>query len=663
MVMRAFLVFLSVLLLCNEGTVFGQQDIAEKMLEDQDDSSEQSELLEQIRALRDKPLDINKSSADALGLLPALTPQLSSNIVRYRQQNGPYHTVRDLLRVPGIDEDILSAITDLVKIKTKSTRTAHPEFQWRTRVSERIDRPVGFKDGTYQSSSKKIYNRAKFVLTKNIEGGFLLEKDAGESRFDDLRLFYAVVAPSRNISFMVGNYQLQAGQGLVLWSPYGFSKSSDSTLPLRKKARGTRGYLTVDENAALFGAALKSRFGWMDLTTFFSKHELDATPASNESVVSLFTSGLHRNETEKNKKDQLTETMLGGRIALRPALGLSLGLTFYRATFDKTIQKADPERSRFKFSGESNNLIGFDWTYSLQNIEIFGELARSRNGGQATLVGTRIHSHPMQLAFLYRNYTRDFQNFHAFGFGEKNGATQNERGYYAGIKYNIAPSTKLNAYYDIFKFPWRSFFQPLPVNGHDFLVQLEHRFDKRLLLTLRFREKIREETDVITIDPDRTGNLLTEKRQRQFRLQIDVRVAKQLALRSRIQAIKNRFNGFSLDASENNESGFLVYQDVKIQPSRTFRIIGRFTFFDTDSFDSRVFQYENDLPGVVTNRALFGQGARWYLLFGYKPLKSLSLNIKYSATVRNDTEIIGSGADRLEGNLDRRLALQLETKI
>ena len=663
MMMKAFWVLLIALLVLTRESAFAQQTIAEKMLEDQDDSSEQSELLEQILELREKPLDLNAAGADALELLPEITPQLSSNIIRYREQNGPYRTKRELLRVTGINESILSEIIDFVRVKAPSRRKVHSRFEWRTRVTERLDKPLGFQNGTYQSSSQKVYNRAKFSLADRVEGGLLLEKDPGEARFDDLRLFYASFAPNRNIAFTVGNYQFQAGQGLVLWSPYGFSKSSDPILPLRKKARGQRGYLTVDENAAFFGAALRGRLKGIDLTAFFSTHKLDATPASEVSVTGLFATGLHRTETEKTKRDQLKETILGGRIAVRDVWGIGLGVTAYRANFDKNIQQADPERNRFKFSGESNNLIGIDWSYAARDIDLFGEVARSKNGGRALVAGTRVRLNAIRLAFLYRNYARDFQNLHAFGFGEKNGTTQNEIGTYTGMNYRISSSTNLSAYYDIFKFPWRSFFQPLPVDGHDFLAQLEHKINKRLLLTLRFREKTREEAESLVSDTGRDLSRLVERRQQQWRLQLDLRVSGSIAFRSRFQTVRNRFNGFSTDASDSNEDGFLFYQDINLQPSRSLRIRSRLTFFNTDSFDSGVFQYENDLPGVVTNRALFGRGERWYLLLGYQPFKLFSLSIKYSATRRNDTDVIGSGPERLQGNLDRRLALQLETQL
>ncbi len=639
------------------------QTVEESLLEEQEDSSDQSELLEQMQELKDRPIDLNKASANALQLLPALDRTLSLRIVEYRTKHGSFRSVQELRKIPGFDEDLLSEIADFLTVSRQRRIDRDLRFNWRTRISERIDRPAGFEDGTYENSSAKIYNRGRLRLADRAEGGFLLEKDSGESRLDDLKLFYATFTPTSYLTMTVGNYQVQGGQGLVLWSPYGFSKSSNPTLPLQKKGKGTRGYLSVDENAALFGGSATAHFHALELTTFWSRNSLDATPISEGLVSSLSESGLHRNATEQRKKDAIDETLAGGRLAFRPSSSAQFGATFYHSSFDKTLAEPDQERNRFAFSGNLNEVLGFDWTLNALDIDFFGELARSRNGSTALLTGTRFGVDDAELAFLYRSYSKDFQNLHAFGFGERNGETQNERGYYIGLRYRIASATRLNAYYDIFKFPWRSFFEPLPIAGRDFLLQVEHRFRGRLSLTLRFREKTREQSERLAASERLETERFVERRQQQFRAQLDYHLTRQISLRTRIQITRNRFNGFGLDASGLNEEGFLIYQEFKIKTPKKVRLSARLSFFDTDSFDSRVFQYENDLPGVVTNRALFGRGSRWYVLLTYLPLPPVAIHIKYSETFRDDTRVIGTGADSIDGNLDRRAAVQLETRL
>ncbi|MCH6559801.1 helix-hairpin-helix domain-containing protein [candidate division KSB1 bacterium] len=642
---------------------FAQDSVEEKILEEQAESSEQSELVELILWLRENPVNLNTAELQTLEAIPGLTVKQSLEILKYRHKQGSFTAVDELLNVPEMDQETFENVRELVSVAASIPKTKASHMNFRSRVSSRLERPIGFENGAYESSAQKVYNRLRFELLGTIKGGLLLEKDSGESRFDDLRLFYLSAAPRKNIQIWLGHFQLEVGQGLVLWGPYGLAKSSAAIFPTRKKARGVRGYSSVDENSAFFGGAASLKAGRFEIIVFASQNKLDATPVSDNAVSTFSTTGFHRNQTEKNKKGFVTESAVGGRIKYNSPAGLSIGATFYQSSFDKTVQNPDFARNRFSFRGKNNTVAGFDWKWRLTNVEIFGEAAQSKNGGRALLAGSIFDFSPIKLAILYRNYQKDFQNFHAFGFGESNGKTQNEKGYYLGLNYQLASHTRISAYFDIFSNPWRTFFEPLPVEGREFSGQIEQKFGRQIHLTFRFREKEDQEAEDVFDAFGRSKKELVQKKRSQLRLQLDYKISKQLRLRSRVEFIKVRQNRFNPGKSKEPENGFLVYQDIRLRPNKKFQIQARLTFFESDSFDSRLFQYENDLPGVLTNRALFGRGNRWYILVKYQPLKKFAAYFKYSETYRDDVDVIGSGADQINGNLDRRVSMQLEMKL
>lgn len=642
---------------------FAQDSVEEKILEKQAEGSEQSELMELLFWLRENPVNLNTAELQTLAAIPGLTVKQAIEILKYRQKQGLFSAVAELLNVPEMDQETFENVRELVSVAASIATTKVSHLHFRSRVSGRLERPKGFENGAYENSAQKVYNRLRFELSGNIKGGLLLEKDSGESRFDDLRLFYLSAAPGKNIQVWFGHFQLEIGQGLVLWGPYGLAKSSAAVFPTRKRARGVRGYSSVDENSAFLGGAASLKSGRFEIIFFASQNKLDATPVSDNAVSTFSTTGFHRNQTEKNKKDFVIESAVGGRIKYNSSSGLSIGATFYQSSFDKTVQNPDFARKRFSFRGKDNTVAGFDWKWQLTDIEIFGEAAQSKNGGRAVLAGSIFDFTPIKLAILYRNYQKDFQNFHAFGFGESNGKTQNEKGYYLGLNYQLASNTKFSAYFDIFSNPWRTFFEPLPVAGREFSGQIEQRFGPRIHLTFRFREKEKQKTEDVFDAFGRTKKELVQKKRSQLRLQLDYKISKQLRLRSRVEFIKVNRNRFNSGKSKPSENGFLIYQDVRLKPTEKFQIQARLTFFESDSFDSRLFQYENDLPGVLTNRALFGRGNRWYLLVKYQPLKKFAAYFKYSETYRDDVDVIGTGADQIDGNLDRRVSVQLELKL
>ncbi len=66
------------------------------------------------------------------------------------------------------------------------------------------------------------------------------------------------------------------------------------------------------------------------------------------------------------------------------------------------------------------------------------------------------------------------------------------------------------------------------------------------------------------------------------------------------------------------------------------RLRARYGMFKTDSYASRLFVYETDLPGIVSNRMLYYQGDCGFLYLSFRPVDFLKLTGKYS-TIKRDT--------------------------
>ena len=62
------------------------------------------------------PINVNTASAEELEELPGIGPTLAAAIVEDRERNGPFTSVDDLNRVPGIGEGRLAPLRDLVTV-------------------------------------------------------------------------------------------------------------------------------------------------------------------------------------------------------------------------------------------------------------------------------------------------------------------------------------------------------------------------------------------------------------------------------------------------------------------------------------------------------------------------------------------------------------------
>ncbi|NVP29350.1 hypothetical protein, partial [Vibrio cholerae] len=77
--------------------------------------------------------------------------------------------------------------------------------------------------------------------------------------------------------------------------------------------------------------------------------------------------------------------------------------------------------------------------------------------------------------------------------------------------------------------------------------------------------------------------------QRNYRFNVSYKVTEAITLKSRLEYV-------TIDrASSAHEDGWLLYQDILIRPKSSpvdFSI--RYAFFDTDSYDTRIYTFENN---------------------------------------------------------------------
>jgi competence protein ComEA len=64
----------------------------------------------------DGTVNLNTADAAALDTLPRIGPALAERILAWREKNGPFTSVDDLLDVPGIGDAIVDGLRDLVTV-------------------------------------------------------------------------------------------------------------------------------------------------------------------------------------------------------------------------------------------------------------------------------------------------------------------------------------------------------------------------------------------------------------------------------------------------------------------------------------------------------------------------------------------------------------------
>lgn len=77
--------------------------------------------LSPLAAMAGGTININTADASALEQLPGVGPAKASAIVAYREENGPFKSVDDLVEVPGIGERSLEQLRDRVSTEDSAS--------------------------------------------------------------------------------------------------------------------------------------------------------------------------------------------------------------------------------------------------------------------------------------------------------------------------------------------------------------------------------------------------------------------------------------------------------------------------------------------------------------------------------------------------------------
>jgi competence protein ComEA len=75
------------------------------------------------RLLEDRPVDVNRATAEELKLLPRIGPTLAARIVEERERGGPFRSVSDLTRVRGIGPRTVERLSSLATVGPRDAGT------------------------------------------------------------------------------------------------------------------------------------------------------------------------------------------------------------------------------------------------------------------------------------------------------------------------------------------------------------------------------------------------------------------------------------------------------------------------------------------------------------------------------------------------------------
>ncbi len=657
----------------------------ENIAEQTDQELDYSDLLDGVYYFLEHPLNLNYATFDDMKQLLFITDFQINKIIEYRNLFGNFLTIYELQAVEGLDEGLIDLLTPFITVSQEK-----PVFKLNVgdivnygksdlflRYGRTLEQQKGYQDLTdlakaknpnsyYLGSPSKLYARYSFNYSNKLIFGITADKDAGESFFDSTKFkgfdFYSGFLALRDLgvvkNVVVGDYHVQFGQGLTLWTGLAFGKSTDG-ITVKKTGRQVKPSTSVNENLFLRGTAVNVGLGKFDITGFYSSKKIDGnmdddtTNAEEQFVTSLQQTGYHRTNAEMADKRALGEKIFGGHIEFRQTK-FSIGATAYKTQFNSFLVNDGQLYKKFTFSGSENLNYGVDFSAIVSKFTFFGEASGSENGGKAYLAGVQANlSARVGLSVFYRNYGIDYQNLYSNALGE-NSSNQNEKGLYAGILLRLHKNGTFNGYADQFMFPWLSYRKDTPARGSEYLAQLNYFLSRDVLMYFRFRT----DKNALNQTAETTTPKIYETNKRNFRFHVDYTVLPWLTMKNRGEYITYKKGGNPA------QDGFMIYQDVLIRPQdKPFDVSLRYAIFDTDTYDERLYAYENDVLYAFSIPSYYYQGSRFYCVLRYEVNEQLDFWLRFSQTFYNNQKTVGSGLDESTGNKRSEFKAQLRFKF
>lgn len=650
------------------------QKLTDDLLAQQELDINYEELYENLLQILSNPLSLNTATEEDFRFLNILSEVQLQNLLSYRKEQGGFTSIYELQSVEEFDLQTIQRFAPFVVVNSNPLKTSFLKSissRHNTYLILRYDYILQEKKGfteeadsasRFLGSPGRIYTRLRSSKPGDYSIGFTMEKDAGEvmqwrpeDRYYgfDYSSFHVQVQNKGIVkNLIIGDFQGQFGQGVLLGGFFGFGKGSETIATIRRSSIGFVPYTSVQESSMLRGAAVTLKgTSNIDFSFYYSRKRKDAVldytdEIDEERITSFQTTGLHRNMKELSTRNRILESNYGA-VANANYGQLKGGLILNGTAFENPVLKTKSVYNQFTFEGLHNTNIGGFADYSFQNFNFFGEVAKSINGGWGGVVGILgSMTNQLDVSLLFRKYAPNFYSFYSNAFGESS-IPQNESGIYWGWKYTANKKLSVAGYLDLFRFKWLRYRSYTPSVGHEWLLRLNYSPNKETLFYVQYKE----EQKVMNIAGDANLYATAEGIKRSALINVSYSLADNLQMKTRAQGSTYQFN-------EKSSQGIAIMQDIDWTLNK-FQFIGRYALFQTDDYDNRQYTYERDAYLAYSFPAYYGKGVRTYLMLEYTLNKYVSLWLRFSQTRYLNQETIGSGVDTIEGTQRNDIRFQL----
>ena len=644
----------------------------EERLSEVEDAADFSDEVEQLLQYQFQKINLNDMPAEVAYTLLGLSDYQYYQLQLYIEMYGELVTVYELAAVEGFSHADVERIWDRVEVQpARKGRKLFADFFRKSkstlllRYGQVLERQAGydtFYRNGYLGSPQHLAFKYSFQSGEHFAMALAGEKDAGEAFFRGGQKqgfdHYAFFVNVKNIGILkncvVGDYTLSFGQGLVM-AGRSMGSRGGGAAQVRCFPQLLRATAPMNEGDCLRGAAVVLGNAYYTGTFFYSHRFFDGKVSVDEDGTdwfagSLSPTGYHRTASEIASKGAARNRTYGAHFQMKRRI-FEAGATVTNTQFVTAVSPASELYRKYVFSGRSVCNAAADYKVILYKTILFGEAAVSMCGGRpglAVLQGAIFDPDPRsKLSVLFRYYGRSYIALNGSAFGAGGGS--NEWGAYVAADFVTGRRTALNLFADYYRFPWLRYRVDSPSGGFDFGAAFNASITKYLSMSLKYRFTEREQ-DIRLTDYYQSVERIRKHR---FRCAVECSPVGWLKLKTEADYAVNAAG------SSETRNGLLVFQDVAVKVENwDFAVKARVAFFQTDSYDERLYAYESDLLYTFTVNSYYGKGVRYYLVASYG-YAFFDIQLRFSQTYYDDRIAISSGPSQIDGRTKSELKAQV----
>ena len=603
--------------------------IAEELAADESDPGAADLFSDWLFELADNPVIINSGDEKEISRLFFLTDFQVKVLVDYVKTSGRIVSPYEIANIPGFDRESTEIMIPFISLKERIATFSDSARLRQTLLTDFIIKNT-ISDTSMLGSPWKLLTKYKFT-SGGVSGGFTSEKDPGEKLLSgkpplpDFLSGYLTYKGAGVIKrIIIGDYSARFGQGTNINTGIrtDLSLTTQGYLGGRNEIRP---YTSTDENNFFRGLAAELSIKNFDFSTFFSINKIDATlndtgDSSNLSIKSFYKTGLHTTAGTIFKKDAIRETDYGVNLSYNFS-NLRAGIIMTETRFSLPVM---PDLTNpayiYSFIGYKNSLFTIYYNSLIKKFILYGEFSTSAMNKYAFVQGVSFRpADRLNINLLYRNYSPGYISFHGNGPAGSS-SNNNEYGILGNFTFEAARFLFISAGSDLRYYPWLSYRCSAPSFARRQEIRIKYLPTQKLSLEALYNFRF---SMVDSLGENRIP-LQNEIVTQFVKLSIRYSPSEYITLSTRADYKIVKPSG---------SKGMLLLQDINLK-FRKFpvSIWLRYAIFNSGSFDSGLYTWENDLLNSFSIPVLYGTGNRTYLMASWRIDGRAELRFKYGLT-------------------------------